>query len=245
VSAQYSGDSNYAPEAASVSLAIVNPATISVQGVTNAASYNQAFSPGEIIAIFGTVLSGSTTVASTVPLPTSLGGVSVTINGLPAPLYFVSPGQINAQIPYETTPGIAAPVVVTYNNQSAGMSIPISSYSPGVFVDSTGAPAGVPTARIGSTIAIYITGQGAVTPTPADGALPSVNTTPVPQNSISITVGGVKAPADYSYIGMPAWAIGLTQINFTIPASAPVGVQPLVVSIGAAISQAATINITN
>jgi uncharacterized protein (TIGR03437 family) len=243
VSAEYSGDSNYAPAGASVNLAVVSPTVMSIQGTTNAASYRQAFSPGEIGAIFGTLLSGSTQSASVVPLPTTLGGTSVTVNGTPAPLYFVSPGQINFQFPYEVTPGVA-PVSVTYNGNTVTSTVPISSYSPGLFLDSSGAPAGFQTAKRGQSIALYITGQGPVTPQPADGALPASGTTPVPSNSIVITVGGVQAATPYAYIGMPAWAIGLTQVNFTIPSSTPLGAQPVVVSIGGAVTSG-TITITN
>ncbi len=170
ITAEYSGDANYAPAAASLSFAVVSPTVMSIQGVTNAASYNQAFSSGEIAAVFGTLLAGSTASAPAVPLPTSLAGVSVTVNGIAAPLYFVSPGQINFQIPYGISSGIAAPVTVTYNNQTVTSYIPMSAYSPGIFVDSTGAPAGAQTAKRGSTVAIYITGQGAVSPQPANGA---------------------------------------------------------------------------
>ena len=245
VSAEYSGDSNYSTAGASVSLAVVSPTAMSIQGVTNAASYYQAFSGGELMSIFGTVLSGSAQSAPVVPLPTTLGGTTVSINGTLAPLLYVSPSQINLQIPYGITPGIAAAVTVTYNSNSVTSTIPISSYSPGIFVDSTGAPAGFQTAKRGSTIALYITGQGAVSSQPATGALPASGTTPVPQNPIYITVGGVQASTNYAYEGIPAWAIGLTQINFTIPAGAPLGPQQVLVSIGGATSAPATINITN
>jgi uncharacterized protein (TIGR03437 family) len=189
------------------------------------------------------LLAGSTLSAPVIPLPTTLGGVSVTVGGIAAPLYFVSPGQINLQIPYGLTPGIASPVTVTYNGQSVTSYIPIDLASPGIFVDSTGAPAGTQAAKRGSTIAIYITGQGPVNPQPATGALPG-STTPTPSQTITITVGGVLVTGSYAYNGMPAWAIGLTQINFTVPSGAPLGAQPVLVSIGGATSAAATLLVT-
>lgn len=244
VSAEYSGDSTFAPAAAGLSIAAVSNSVMSIQGITNGASFNQAFSAGEIISIFGTQLATATATGAVVPLPTSLGGATVSIAGTAAPLYYVSPTQINAQIPYATTPGIAAPVTVTVGSQSATGLIPISTYSPGIFLDSTGAPAGFQTAKRGQTIAIYITGQGPVSPTPATGGLPASGATPVPNYTVAITVGGASVSTPYAYIGIPAWAIGLTQINFTIPAAAPLGVQQIVVTIGATISSPATINIT-
>jgi uncharacterized protein (TIGR03437 family) len=72
-----------------------------VQAVLNGASYRENVAPGTWIAIFGTQLAPSTATASAVPLPTRLNGVSVTFGAIPAPLLFVSPGQINALVPFE------------------------------------------------------------------------------------------------------------------------------------------------
>ncbi len=58
------------------------------------------------------------------PLPSTLAGVSVTVNGLKAPLVYVSPVQINAQLPYEIEPGTAI-VAVTVNG-AAGAPAPAS-----------------------------------------------------------------------------------------------------------------------
>jgi uncharacterized protein (TIGR03437 family) len=99
----------------------------------NAASYNLATTPGQIVAAFGSGFPASTNisaVSSTTPLPTNLNGVSVKINQTLAPLFFVGVGggfgagtcQINFQIPYEIPPGLAtisilnndAPVVTRY-----------------------------------------------------------------------------------------------------------------------------------
>src|SRR5580658_10075632 len=66
-----------------------------VQAVLNGASYSGNIAPGTWVSIFGTELAPSTATASGVPLQTSLGGVSVTFNGMPAPLYYVSATQIN------------------------------------------------------------------------------------------------------------------------------------------------------
>jgi len=73
-------------------------------GVVNAASFTPgaAVAPGGIAAAFGAGLAASAASANAVPLPTTLGGVSVTIGGVPAPLFFVAPGQINFQVPRGT-----------------------------------------------------------------------------------------------------------------------------------------------
>ena len=77
---------------------------ISTGAVVNVGNYAQeSIAPGDIAAVFGDQFApaGSALSNSGVPLPTSLGGVQVLVNGMPAPLYYVSPGQINFQIPYE------------------------------------------------------------------------------------------------------------------------------------------------
>lgn len=71
---------------------------IAQSGVLNAASWSSPVAPGSIVAIFGTNLAASPRSAGT-PWPVTLGGTSVKINGVPAPLAFVSPTQINAQVP--------------------------------------------------------------------------------------------------------------------------------------------------
>ena len=244
LTAEYSGDSSYAPAAASLSVTVNATSLMTIQGITNAASYTQAFSPGTIVAIFGSLLAGSTQIAATVPLPTTLGNVTVSMNGTPVPLYFISPGQINAQIPYSIAASTAVAVTVTNNGQTVSAEIPTSTASPGIFTDSTGAPAGVQTAARGQTIPIYVTGAGAVSPAVVTGSTPSANTTPTPTQSVTVSVGGVRASSAYAYIGVPVWAIGLIQINFTVPATAPLGSQPVLVMINGTVSAAAKVVIT-
>ena len=74
-----------------------------------------AIPPGTILEIYGANLSAAPVLASTIPLPNTLGGTSVTIGGYPAPLYYVSASQIDAELPTELTPGNSYQVVVTSN----------------------------------------------------------------------------------------------------------------------------------
>ncbi len=77
---------------------------INPQGIVNAASNapaGDAISPGEFIAIYGSGLSAATVTAQSLPFPTSLGGVTVSINGTLAPIYFAASGQIDCIVPYE------------------------------------------------------------------------------------------------------------------------------------------------
>ena len=76
------------------------PPQIQPGGVVNAASYAQPIAPRSVVAVFGTNLASAEAAASGTPLPTDLAGTSVTVNGTKAPLFSVSPSQINMQIPY-------------------------------------------------------------------------------------------------------------------------------------------------
>src|SRR5438309_662435 len=97
------------------SLVFAQTPTITPGGVVSAAGLgsSKSIAPGSLISIFGNGLSSGLSVASSTTLSTSLGDVNaVTINGVPAPLQFVSGAQINAQAPWETIAG-PANVVVT------------------------------------------------------------------------------------------------------------------------------------
>src|SRR6202021_398460 len=113
-----------------------------VQAVVNGASYSGNIAPGTWVSIFGTGLSTAIVTAAGVPLQTTLGGVSVTFNGIAAPLSYVSPTQLIAVVPFEIqilptpSPPVTVPVVVT---TSAGSSVPriisLSRESPGLFTE--------------------------------------------------------------------------------------------------------------
>ena len=77
--------------------------TITSGGVVNAADYTPAFAPGMNIAVFGDSLASKVSSAAGAPLPTVLDGTSVEVNGQAIPLFFVSPKQINAQMPFSVS----------------------------------------------------------------------------------------------------------------------------------------------
>ena len=107
---------------------VVSPAgTPVVLSVTNGASLQTgAVSPGEIVTIFGNGIGPATpapgtsfTPTASGTVPTTLAGVKVTFNNVPAPMIFVSPGQINAIVPYEVAGQTSVPVVVTNNSTTS------------------------------------------------------------------------------------------------------------------------------
>lgn len=245
IAASYGGDSSFNPATAATSLTLVNPSSVapSISAATNAASYNQSYAPGMLLSIFGTNLALSTrTTTSSLPLPTLADNVSVTVNGVAAPFYYISPSQLNVQIPYETPSSGKVAVVVSNNGQTASTSIQMAAVAPGIFTDSNGAL--VPTATVtrGQSVTLYVSGAGAVSPSAATGSVPVTGTTPTPTHATVITVGGVQAPTP-SYIGIPSWSVGVLQINFTVPATAPLGSQTVVVSVGGVASPAVPLTV--
>jgi uncharacterized protein (TIGR03437 family) len=201
-----------------------------------------------LLTIYGSNLSSATQSASSVPLSTTMGTLSVTVNGTPAPLYYASSGQLNVQIPYEVSGGSTATLAVTNNGQSATVSFPVTATAPGIFADGSGALVPNASASRGQTITLFLTGAGAVTPAIADGAAPSANTAladlPQPAKAVSVTVGGVPVPTPMPFVGIPWGLVGITQVNFQVPAGAPLGAQPVIVTVGGVPSTAVTLTVT-
>jgi uncharacterized protein (TIGR03437 family) len=224
-------------------------------------------SPGSLVSIYGTNLAGGLAQADSIPLSTNLSNVSVTFNGIAAPLLFVSGGQINAQLPWNVlssgTTGTAN-VVVTRNNQSSpAQSLNVGPFSPGIFAigniavainpdGSIAAPAGaipgIPTkpAKIGDPggLVILCTGLGAVTPAAVSGAasldaLRTATTTP------TVMIGGKAAQVVFA--GLSPQFVGVNQINVAVPAGTPTGdAVSLQISLGGVTTNASvTIAVSN
>src|ERR1035437_4617202 len=122
--------------AAAAIAAYAQTPAVSTGGVSNAANGLGTVTPGSLVSIYGSELAGGLAQADSIPLAISLNNVIVTFNGVPAPLLFVSGGQINAQLPWNIlssgTVGTAS-VVVTRNNQpSAAQSLQVGPFSPGI-----------------------------------------------------------------------------------------------------------------
>lgn len=218
-----------------------------IGGVSNAASGKQSYAPGMLVSVYGTAFGDFIQLAGTVPLPQYLAGFEATVNGVTAPLYYVSPNQVNIQIPYEAQPGAAALVVGNPYVNSNNYDLQIVPAAPGIFMTNGSPAAPFSSAARGQSTTLYITGDGQVSPTLATGASPDPGTPlsqlPKPKLPVTLTVGGQSATI--SFIGIPSGLVGVTQINYEVPANTPVGVQPVVVTVGGAASPAVNLTVTN
>jgi uncharacterized protein (TIGR03437 family) len=220
--------------------------TPAISSLANAFSFLQAFAPGGVLSVFGSQLAPSTASAASLPLPVSMSGVAVLVNGEAAPLYYVSSGLVNVQIPYETSTGTAT-LSINNNGSVVSQSFTVAAAAPGIHVDQNSVLSPTGSAARGQEIAIYVTGAGAVSPSVSTGAAPSASTAlanlPVPTQAVTVTVGGTQATIDA--ILVPTWSVGVTQINFTVPGTITIGAQPVVVTVGGVSSAPATLNVTN
>jgi len=210
------------------------------QGVMNAASnapFTTPVAPGEFITLYGTGMAAQTAVAGSLPFPPTLGGVTVTVNGAAAPLYYVSPTQISGVVPY-STPTDDSFLNVQVNNFGTVSNVVqvYSGYaSPGIF---TVPPGGIGNgailhadysvvtpakpAKVGDTVLIFVSGLGPVTPAVAAGAAAPTNPlSQVPANDIAVNID--NQPALVPYAGLAPGLAGLYQLNVTIPSGVNTG----------------------
>jgi uncharacterized protein (TIGR03437 family) len=213
-----------------------NPPVVSPGGVVSAASSTSGapLAQGSLISIYGSQLADSAAIAAGLPLETNLNDVQVYIGATALPLLYVSPGQINAIIPYSLPANTSAPLLVQRGaaaTLSAVVPIQIAGTQPAVFlvgpqqgaiVDQNNVLLGPanPT-KAADTIVIFCTGLGPVTggvpagtPSPSS---PLARTT----NVVSVTIGGQSASVSFS--GLAPGFVGLYQVNVIVPQGAQSG----------------------
>jgi uncharacterized protein (TIGR03437 family) len=226
--------------------------TISTNGVANAASFINRISPGALATIFGTGLATSIFQADDgFTWPTTAKNVNVRVNGVNAPLYYVSPGQINFQVPWATPTSGTVNVSVLYNGGASNtVAVPVSTAAPGLFNLASGAaivqntpdyslndPSN-PAAR-GSTIIAYLTGSGPLSVAQKDGVPASLTTLVSATSAATARIGSL--PATVSFTGLTPGFVGLVQMNIVVPTSLPAGMHTLEITIDGQTSNSATI----
>jgi uncharacterized protein (TIGR03437 family) len=233
--------------------------------LVNAASYEATVAPGSIAALFGAGIATQTAIAPSLPLPTTLAGVTVKINGFNAPLFFVSPNQINLQVPGGVAAGSANIEVFNAGSTTAvgTGAVNVAESSPGIFtIDLSGKNQAValnsdfsrngdfdklPGSRpevTGNVVVIYATGVGNTNPLVADGQPAPASPLAQATGATNVTIGGVAAQVQFS--GLVPGFVGLWQINAVIPASLPTDANaPLTVELKGRQNSSTTLAIAN
>ena len=246
----YNGTARFNTNAANSPLAIrvefevrpAGPPEIVYKGVVNAAGFEKVpgIAAGTLVSLFGSQLAPSVENAASIPLPRELVSTSVKVNGIDAPLIFVSSGQINFQVPFEVPVGTGL-VQVTREGQAGNtISATVLNRSPGIFRFGIGeygvvvnasqgnfpippavAPPGLNAApaRPGDILVIFATGLGPVTPQVGTGEAASAD----PLNR-SVDIPFVNfSQSPFGLVGTPLFAgmtpgfVGLFQINVALP----------------------------
>ena len=218
---------------------------INPYGVVPVYNTRPTIQPGSWISIYGDQLAPSTAVWQG-DFPTSLNGVTVTVNGKPGYLWFVSPGQINVQAPDDMTMGPVTVAVTTptgttvstvgLSPESPSFSLLDSKHIAAIVINADGSysivgPAGAfPYATrpvsAGENLVLYGVGFGPTADqVPAGQAYGSATPTTGP---VPVTIGGM--PAQVSFVGLVG--AGLYQINVTVPAGLASGDQPVAAMVG-------------
>lgn len=196
-------------------------------GTVNGANWRSGdFAPGSLITLFGKKFSTATASSAGFPLPTTLAGVRVIVNGALAPLLYVSPTQINAVVPAEVWLGRGGVIVQNGLGQNRQVPITVTETAPELFVWNSGdviafnadgkMNGAANPAAAGSVITVYLTGVGPVDPPVPTGSQAGIQPLSVSTADYWAEVGGV--PAEVEWLGMAPGYSGLGQANIRIPA---------------------------
>ncbi|MCU1259434.1 MAG: hypothetical protein JWO80_2319 [Bryobacterales bacterium] len=217
---------------------------ISFGGVVDNAVGKPVLAPGDIASAYGFQLAGPTPVgAATLPLTNNLAGVQVFVNNLPAPVYYVSAGQVNFEVPTAVQPGPAT-LRITVNGQAGNtVSSVVAQRAPrilklntanyGIIVNQDGSfpmPAtpgfNSHPARAGDALVIYAIGLGATTPAVPDGTASPTSPLAVTNTPIVNFGGGFASPpmpGQVLFSGLTPGFVGLYQVNVIVPQGTPIG----------------------
>jgi uncharacterized protein (TIGR03437 family) len=231
----------------------------SANPVLNGATFEtgESIAPGSIVSIFGSNFSLGTAQDLGAPLPFSISGTSVTFNGTPAPLFYVSPTQINAQAPFNLPVGQVQIQVQRGTAASSTVTAPVAPFSPGIFIVDYNANTGAIVhtadysvvtaanpAKPGETLAIFATGLGPVNQNVSSGvAAPAVPPLAYTTSTPSVMIGGT--PVDPSFSGLAPGFVGLYQVNVAVPTGLAAGTASVQINVGGMGSNTAILAIGN
>jgi uncharacterized protein (TIGR03437 family) len=217
-----------------------------IVGVGHGASFQPVISPGAFATVFGTGLAPEAISAETIPLPYEMGGIRVTVNGIPAALIYVSEGQINFQVPWSVAADGPGLVVVSRDGlegETFEVVVEIDVFEPFGYFRTAGVfdPVIVHAdnqlltpenpAAAGEVVITYGTGVTTVNdpPADADGSAvdPLAQCTITPETTLRTDAG--SAPVEVLYCGMTPNFVSLAQLNLKLPATLPAGANPRIV----------------
>jgi uncharacterized protein (TIGR03437 family) len=232
----------YVADSSNNAVRVLQPSdrSVLIAAVVDAASQRpDPISTGKIVVIYGAGLGPRQLMQPSSAQPgTSLGGTTVSFNGIAAPLLYTSATQVAAIVPYALT-GTTAQVTVAYQGEiSAAFALPVAPSAPSIFTSNqTGAGqaaainaidgsvnSAINPVKIGGYISLYATGEGQTAA--SEGALPR------PILPVSVTVDGIPAVVQYAG-GVQGQVAGLMQVNVQIPSGVrPGGYVPVVLQVG-------------
>jgi uncharacterized protein (TIGR03437 family) len=203
--------------------------------------------PGSAISIFGVNLADNVQLNNADTMPQTLAGVTVSAAGRLLPLYYVSPSQINAQLPADTPVGPASLVVTTPEQAQVTASFTIAQDAPGLFTLTSNNKAyalafhtngalvtEASPAKAGEVLTLYGTGFGPTTPARPEGLPVPVSPSFVVTDPASVQVGTASFAAQSAY-AFPG-AVGIDVVKFALGSGVPSGDLQLTVTINKVVS---------
>jgi uncharacterized protein (TIGR03437 family) len=217
--------------------------------VAEANALGNGLAPGNIAQVYGTGLASTAQSPGVVPLLNAFDGSFMLIGGIQVPLFYVSPGQFNIQVPFELTPNHQYIAIVSANGAlTLPLTVNIVPVQPGMAANPDGSVAAQHgdyspvtashPAAPGEPLIIYLAGMGATNPPVASGAATPAQRVPANVQP-TVSINGENAAIDYA--GLTPSGIGLYQINFTVPSDAQAGNLSLVVTQGGVFSNTTTL----
>jgi uncharacterized protein (TIGR03437 family) len=216
------------PSTSPTACAVANAPSLNAAAPASEVAINTT-APGAILSLYGSLLAEQATAATGYPLPRTLSGTVVTLNGNPVPLFFAGPSQVNIQVPWETPTGTATLQIQRSGTGSNTLPIQVQRAFPSLFTFQfnnleLAAAINAVTGSVVTTsspiapngiVAVYATGLGPLPTTPTTGT--ALNTALALNATVQLKIGGTTAQVIYA--GNAPGLAGVYQVNARVPAN--------------------------